>query len=48
MIGSLSHEFRGAAVVGPLTSAAEHTEYGLEDVAPDLAVSPKSAEPGAW
>ncbi|WLQ65049.1 hypothetical protein [Streptomyces glycanivorans] len=48
MIGSLSHEFRGAAVVGPLTSAAEHTENGLKDVAPDLAVSPKSAEPGAW
>ncbi|WP_370375240.1 hypothetical protein [Streptomyces laculatispora] len=38
MIGSLSHQIRGAAI---LTGTEELTKYGLEDVPLDLAASPK-------
>lgn len=41
MIGSLSHQFRGAAIDAILTGTEELTKYGLEDVPLDLAASLK-------
>lgn len=41
MIGSLSHQIRGAAIDAILTGTEELTKYGLEDVPLDLAASPK-------
>ncbi|WP_246095046.1 ATP-binding protein [Streptomyces roseicoloratus] len=41
MIGSLSHQIRGAAIDAILTGTEELTKYGLEDVPLDIAASPK-------
>lgn len=41
MIGSLSHQIRGAAIDAILTGTEELTKHGLEDIPLDLVASPK-------